>query len=235
MDDLVVIVPSRGRPAQLRELVDACAATAAGTVRVLPCLDDDDPALDEYRRLLPSAPRLVGPRRSLSRWTNHAARVLLAKADPPAYLASLGDDHRPRTPGWDRVLIEAIGSLGGPPGFAYGNDLFQGANLCTAWVQSAAIANALGWMMLPTAEHMYVDNAVLELGRACGRIMYCPNVVIEHLHPLAGKAGWDDSYRASNTEHRYAADRAAFETWRDGGGLAADAERAVAELTAGRR
>jgi betaine-homocysteine S-methyltransferase len=35
-------------------------------------------------------------------------------------------------------------------------------------------------MMLPGCEHMYVDNAVLELGRAANRIAYVPEVVIEH-------------------------------------------------------
>ncbi len=73
---------------------------------------------------------------------------------------------------------------------------------------------ALGWMMLPTAQHMYVDNAVLELGRATGRILYRPNVIIEHLHPVAGKAAWDASYRESNADERYVADRTAFEAWR---------------------
>ena len=80
----------------------------------------------------------------------------------------------------------------------------------------------LGWMMLPTCEHMYVDTAVLALGQAAGRIAYCPSVVVEHLHPLAGKADWDDSYRASNADERYAADQAAYEAWRTDG-LAADA------------
>jgi hypothetical protein len=59
---------------------------------------------------------------------------VLAERDPPRYLASLGDDHRPRTKGWDRRLIDAIESLGGAPGIAYGDDKLQGAALPTAWV-----------------------------------------------------------------------------------------------------
>lgn len=225
MDELVVITPSRGRPQQMAEMVAACKATASGNVRVLPCLDDDDPALDQYRALLPSGPRLVGPRRTLSGWTNHAAAVLLDQMHRPCYLASLGDDHRPRTPGWDMKLRAAIEALGGP-GIAYGNDLLQGERLCTAWVVSSELVAAVGWMMLPACEHMYVDRAVLDLGRASGRIVYRPDVVIEHLHPVAGKAGWDDSYRATNAPARYAADQAAYEAWRVDG-----LDRDVAKLT----
>lgn len=229
MADLVVLVPSRGRPTQLAELVEAVHATAAGTVEVIAAIDGDDPALADYEALAPCR-YVVGPRQSLCWWTNTlASGVLAANLEPvPRYLASLGDDHRPRTPGWDRKLIEAIEALPGP-GFAYGNDLLQGKAMPTAWVASAEVVRALGWMMLPTCAHMYVDAAVLALGEACGRIAYRPDVIVEHLHPLAGKAEWDASYRESNADDRYVADRTAFEAWR-AGQLATDAAT-VAALT----
>jgi len=213
MDELVIITPSRGRPRQLRELIDACDSTAEGAVRVLPCLDNDDPDLDEYRKILPSAPRLVGDRKTLSGWTNHAAQILADRSDPPAYLASLGDDHRPRTKGWDRRLIEVIEAMDGP-GIAYGNDLLQGERVPTAWVVSVEIVRTLGWMMLPACEHLYVDNVVRDLGLAAGRIAYRPDVVIEHLHPAAGKAAWDESYQRSNSSHMYARDLNAYQEWK---------------------
>jgi len=217
MADLVVITPSRGRPAGLREMVEAVHSTAGGAVEIVVGLDLDDPTRDEYTDPPVGRGRelsmIQGERRSLSGWTNYLANLVLDDSpDAPRYLASLGDDHRPRTPGWDLKLIEAIEALPGP-GFAYGNDLLQGKNLPTAWVASAEVVRALGWMMLPGCEHMYVDTAVLELGKAAGRIAYRPDVIIEHVHPLAGKADWDASYRESNAESRYAADRAAFEEW----------------------
>jgi len=222
MADLAILTPTRGRPQQFAELVKAVAATrGGGTITVWAGIDDDDES--DYGRAL--AANLAdtrpgvglelrrGPRKSLSAWTNELAAEALAAADPPRYLASLGDDHRPRTFGWDAKLIHAIEALEGP-GFAYGNDLFQGVKMPTAWVASAEVVRALGWMMLPGCAHMYVDNAILELGQASGRISYRSDVVIEHLHPLAGKASWDDSYRESNADERYVADRTAFKAWR---------------------
>jgi len=217
MADLAIITPTRGRPRRFAELVRAVDATAAGSVEIWTGLDYDDES-DYFSAVadVPGAARCVsyrGERRSLSAWTNHLAEQALAGDHPPRYLASMGDDHRPRTPDWDLELIAAIDSLGASPGFAYGNDLFQGANLCTAWVVSARIVTALGWMMLPACEHMFVDNATLALGRAAGAIAYRPGVIIEHLHPVAGKADWDDTYRATNNQARYNGDEAAYNTW----------------------
>jgi hypothetical protein len=220
---LAIITPSRGRPQQFSELVRAIRATAdPGTVTIWAGLDDDDPS--DYDAALHAnlADRGIavnmrrGPRQSLSAWTNQLAQEALQAPDPPLYLASLGDDHRPRTPAWDRRLIEAIERIGGS-GIAYGNDLLQGLQMPTAWVVSADIVRAVGWMMLPTCEHLYVDAAVLELGRALDRIVYRPDIVIEHLHPLAGKAAWDGSYRESNSPDRYAGDGTAFAVWKTEG------------------
>ena len=227
MPDLVIVTPTRGRPERFAEFVAAVHATAALDVQVWAGIDDDDPS-DYYTacRDAPGEDLIVayrGDRQSLSAWTNHLAARALEMRHPPRYLASLGDDHRPVTPRWDRKLVDAVEDLPGP-GIAYGNDLLQGARLPTAWVVSADIVRALGWMMLPTCAHLFVDTAVLELGRAADRIAYRPDVVIEHHHPVAGKAKWDDSYRASNAAARYDADRAAFDVWKRDG-LDADAAK----------
>lgn len=212
MADLVVLTPSRGRPQQLREMCDAVHANAGGDVLIAVGIDNDDPS--DYETALDGRVLVYrGERNSLRGWTNYLAAAVLDGPNPPRYLASLGDDHRPATAGWDLKLIEAIEQMEGA-GFAYGNDLLQGRNMPTAWVASADVVRALGWMMLPTCQHMYVDNAILELGQACGRIAYRPDVVIEHLHPLAGKAEWDESYRQSNAAVRYRHDQAAFDAWR---------------------
>lgn len=225
MADLAVITPTRGRPERFADLVKAVHATAALDVHVWAGIDYDDPS-DYYEACkdLPGEDLVVpyrGVRRSLSGWTNFLAEQALGSRNPPRYLASLGDDHRPKTPRWDRKLVDAIEAMDGP-GIAYGNDLYQGPNMPTAWVVSAELVRAVGWMMLPTCEHLYVDAAVLELGRAADRIVYRPDVVIEHLHPYAGKAQMDDSYRESNSRDRYAADQRAFEEWKRDG-LEADA------------
>jgi hypothetical protein len=60
---------------------------------------------------------------------------------------------------------------------------------------------------------MYVDTVVTELGKAAGRIVYRSDVVIEHLHPIAGKAVWDETYAQTNNPGQYLADRQAYGWW----------------------
>lgn len=216
MADLVVIVPTRGRPAQLARLVDAVAGTTTGRADVLALVDDDDPTRGAYLEY--GARRgvqvMVGRRQGLVGSTNLGARLALEGDEPPTYLASLGDDHLPRTLDWDVRLIKAIRGLDGP-GWAYGNDLLQGERLPTAWVAHADTVRTLGWMMLPTLQHMYPDNVVADLGRATGRLAYVGGVIIEHMHPSAGKAQVDESYAQSNRAEQYIRDQRAYDAWRD--------------------
>lgn len=134
------------------------------------------------------------------------------------HVGFMGDDHRVRTRGWDRLLVEAAG----PIGIAYGDDLLQGAALPTAVVMGADIVRALGQMVPPTLRHLFVDDYWKALGLGMGRLTYVPEVVIEHLHPSAGKAEMDESYAVTNHPDRYESDGAAWRAYRDDGPLRAD-------------
>lgn len=212
---LHVITPSRGRPASALRLREALRATCAGEWRLYLCVDNDDRLLLEYRRIAePSTTSVIpGPRKGLTEWTNLVARSLIVQHGA-RWLASLGDDHVPRSVGWDRQLIGAIVAMDGP-GWAYGDDLLQGENLPTAWVQSAEIMSALGWMLLPACEHLMVDVAVRDLGLATKRIAYLPDVVVEHMHSANGKAPFDATYEHGNSAQRVRIDGTAYHAWHD--------------------
>jgi hypothetical protein len=228
----LAIIPSRGRPSQMLALADQIDYTTHGRVQVLLCVDDDDPTMPEYRRAFLGAVRppgvllQVGLRRSLSEWTNwgahHGPNLFGGLGHRgPDWLVSMGDDHWPITSDWDLLLARAITDNLAGPGWAYGDDGVKGAMLPTAWMQSASLVDALGWMMLETCEHMYVDNAVLELGRAAQRIVFVPYVHIQHRHPEAARVlgttvagAWDQTYQESNRADVFERDRAAFARWR---------------------
>ena len=211
---LHILTPSRGRPANALRLRDALRETCAGEWRLWLGVDSDDPALDEYRALAgrDTFVRSEG-RMHLSAWTNYLADLASDDLRDDDWLASLGDDHLPRTPGW-----------------AYGNDLLQGEGIPTAWVQHADLVRGrgmspgLGWMMLPACEHLGVDLAVRDLGRAAGRIAYEPAVVVEHLHFVNGKAADDATYRHGNNETRIRDDNAAHAAWLASPQFAADVQ-----------
>jgi hypothetical protein len=115
----------------------------------------------------------------------------------------MGDDHIPRTFHWDREFEKA---LRGQTGIVYGNDLLQGENLPTAFVMTRDIVDALEGMTFPKCKHLYFDNFVKQLGIDLGVLKYLPDVIIEHLHPVAGKAEMDEGYARVNQPKWYEED-----------------------------
>lgn len=216
--DLLVITPSRARPSWASRLLEAVHSTARGPVHVALCVDDDDPELEAYRaiELRPFDVLIVGPRKNLVEWTNHVA---VASTGKYRYLASLGDDHVPRTPGWDVKLIRVIAGFPGGTGFAYPHDGVR-EDVPEAVVVSSDIVEALGWFMLPSLTHYWVDNVWMELGKANGCIKLLRAVNVEHLSPMVGKAAPDDTHRTQAM--RIPQDHATFREWRQGPGYKKD-------------
>jgi hypothetical protein len=213
--DLQVIVPSRGRPGNIERFAQAWRETTGDEAEFIVCVDNDDPFLPEYKAVFEreGVHHAVGPRRSLAMWLNVRVGYVLM---PCVGVGFMGDDHLPRTHGWaKRVLSELRDHLG--MGVVYGNDLLQGEKLPTAAFIGARVVSTLGWMVPPGLEHLYIDNAWKALGEGMGCLRYLPDVILEHMHPDAGKAQQDETYRAANSGERDYADRLAFEAWRWGG------------------
>lgn len=206
------LVPTRGRPANAVRLAKAWHTTAAGDeTRLTFCLDDDDPELPAYEEALLDRSLdherfgfMVGPRLRLGPTLNEYAT---AAQDDYDAIGFMGDDHLPRTHAWDLKLLESLR----PFGVVYGNDLIQGANIPTAVLLDARIVRSTGFMVPPGLVHMYLDNFWKDLGQLLGTLVYRPDVVVEHLHPIAGKAPWDARYDEVNAGEVYASDKAKFD------------------------
>lgn len=208
--------------------------TRALDTRLLIAVDRDDPLVEDYLRL----PETNTARRfgydidrllirvlhgdetgDMVRAMNTAAKAFYDR--PHAIIGMVNDDMRFLTTGWDLRVEDALHE----PGIAFGDDLFQRDRLVTSPFMSAVIPRALGWYCLPVCEHLFVDNAWTDLGKHLGVLRFLPDVVIEHLHPFAGKGTWDDGYERANNQGVIDRDRVAFEHWRDRGGLVTDAMR----------
>jgi hypothetical protein len=218
--DLLVIVPSRGRPRNLARLLDSVHETSRLATHLHIAVDEDDEKLPQYQAVMARAGGEndvleSGPRRGLCAWTNEVA---VRRAGEYPFLASLGDDMVPRTPGWDRALTRAITGMGGT-GFAYPWDGTR-EDVPEACVMSADIVAVLGWMMLPGLQHFWVDNVWADLGRGAGCIRHLRAVAVDHLHPGAKKANGDKTYAESSA--KIPGDRDAYFAWR--------AERMAADI-----
>jgi hypothetical protein len=209
---LVMLVPSRGRPGNIAELLDACMQTTTTDTQVAVLVDSDDPALPGYRainyggfaELWEADKQELPPPGKLCQILNAYAPGVAAHRP---YVGFMGDDHRPRTRSWDARLMQALDRTG----VSYGNDLLQGANLPTMCVISSALISALGYMCPPPCEHLYLDNFWKLLGTTAGNLAYLPDVVVEHCHPAAGKAPMDAGYAYSTSAETMTADHDRYE------------------------
>lgn len=220
---LIVVCPSRNRPAKASEAYRAFLATRElEDTRMVFVVDEDDSTLPDYIAKgltvlhAPAGKRMAGA-------LNIAAMALAPQCDVVGFV---GDDHRFRTPGWDAVidayLVQAPTKERGKLGMAYGKDLIRDDIPTHVFIRSDIIL-ALGWMALPGAKHLYLDNTWAELGRRADCIVQIADIVVEHMHPTAGKGQWDADYARVNASHVYSHDGQLYARWVDSGQAEADA------------
>lgn len=199
MNTNLVILPTRSRPENAERCINALKEHSVMSDFVI-AIDDDQS--DLYPRL-DGVTYEVNPRLRMNGTLNLVANKY---ADKYETIFFLGDDHLVQTPNWDEYLSKAIADKG--YGLAYGNDLLQGVKLATAVMMSTNLIKAVGYMAPPKLVHLYMDNYWMILGKELNSLWYFEKVIIEHLHPVAGKVGWDEQYREVNSNEIADGDKA---------------------------
>src|SRR6188768_2063561 len=220
MAELIIFVPTRGRPQNVAPMIESFRETGAfeDLVDLVFLIDADDPHCAEYQQevkehpgygfsgsasyllcpaWLPMVPKLES-----------AVAAHVAMSNTP--VGFMGDDHRPRSDGWGKEYLRALSA--GPAVISCPDGL-RSDSLPTHWAMSAEIPRALGRMVPAPVEHLYCDNAVRDLAAGAGVYRWLPDLLVEHLHPLAGKAEVDEGYRKVNSVQQYQHDRAKYVIW----------------------
>lgn len=186
---LMVIVPSHSRPESAHRLLQAIHETAPEPVDVCFAVDKGDPTLPDY----PLFNTISVKGGSMVAALNEAAAIY---ADTYPYIGFLGDDTLPHS-NWYGKIMDALTSQ--KNSMVYGNDLIHGQGLPTAIFMDSKVIKALGFMAPPEQKHLFVDNYWKALGETTGNLIYVNDAIIEHLHPLVGKAQGDVVYDKVNT------------------------------------
>ena len=213
-DRLTVLVPSRGRPAAIADVMAAWRDTGADkTALLVVVIDHDETAPYEDLRAEPWLWLYRTGTEGMASSVNAAARETVAWG--ARYLAVQNDDHLPRTAGWVGMYTAALDELRARfgVGVVYGDDLLRGESLCSEWAVTDSWVATLGRMVPALVRHQYADTSVRDLARALGCLRYLPAVVIEHMHPTAGKREWDEVTTAVNARARRVADRMSYDRW----------------------
>jgi hypothetical protein len=215
MTKLAIVVPTRGRPHNIKRLADALEKTCTTDYQLFIRIDEDDKSYYPLP-ILHNATWTSGPRVFFAASTNETVELALQENDF-THIAVLGDDVLPETVGWDKMMIDALPELG----VAYGSDGLEhlhGQDLPTHIVVPVEMYRRLGWIALPTLRHLFCDNVWRELGKLTSFI-YVPEAKLTHLHRWNKKAPNDTTYEEANDKKKREQDREAFESWRDGNGM----------------
>lgn len=216
----------------MQDLITSFEMTRTGDTDLVLVIDRDDPEKDAYLKTISELQLRHGTWFWALTWNADVSGGMVRALNNAAmtYINSrhdvvgfMGDDHRPRNAGWDATIYNAA-SKGK---IVYGDDLLQRHNLATQVAMPTRFVKALGFMAPPVLRHLYVDNYWMALGSAVG-LEYVPQAIIEHMHPVAKKAEWDDGYRRVNAGDVYAADHQAFTNYVAAGNLARDVEKVLA-------
>lgn len=232
METLTILTPTRGRPENAHRLIRAFASSRLGDTRLVFGIDEDDDCYDNYMDVFNDATSyldfvswITGPRLRMAGTLNAMAIAVVASPSVDA-IGFMGDDHLPITRGWDIQYMSTLKKMS-TPGIVWGDDLIQGAIIPTQVAMHAGIVRALGRMVPTGMVHLYLDNYWLELGRRLSHI-YLPDVVVKHVHPIAGAAQWDQTYVEANDGARAEQDRLFLERFIQDGRLDDDVRRVLA-------
>lgn len=233
---LLMIVPTRSRPQNVEPVVTAWLDTGGFTAGyLLFATDVDDPAFDDYCATLQQQSARVAhfggeiglhtqPRHTPLVPKLNSVAMLHAQYFPHQRLIGFaGDDHLPRSAGWAELFVELF-DHDERVAVAYGDDGYQGEKLASSWVMAADVVRGLGRMVPAPVDHLFCDNSVMDVAAAADALRYVPDIVIEHVHPVAGKTETDEQYERVNGREQYRRDRPAYKRWKRDGGLAADAD-----------
>lgn len=173
-----VLLPSRGRPDLLNEMLASLWATVAHKrfVEVLVYVDTDE--IDSYfSKIMHPVQLHFGPRRLLSECWNELADLCGGEI-----LMHAGDDLVFRTPGWDQQVRDAFAAVPDRIALVQGDDLSPNRDaLATHGFVHRKWVDAVGHFLPPLFSCDWNDVWLTEVADQIGRRIKVP-AVIEHNH-----------------------------------------------------
>lgn len=197
MSQLVVLVPVLKRPHRVKPLLESLFAATPGKPHVLFITDPDD---DEERKQVKAAVSVFEGVEELVVKGNYAKKINAGVKATREPLLLFGADDLEFHPGW---LKAAKAKLGKGIGVVATNDLANprvtAGELATHPLVTRAYTK-LGTIDDPDRvlheayRHEYSDREFSETAQFRNAFAYAPDSVVEHLHPLVGKAPTDELY-----------------------------------------
>ena len=209
MTRLSIVVPTRGRPAQLGAFLDSLAAAAEriAEVEVVLVIDEDDAETRAFEHGAVRLRKVIVPRGL----TMGALNMRGYEASSGERIMLCNDDVVVRTPGWDTRLQGVFSSYPDGVVLAHVNDGTFKDSLCIFPCVTRAFAGLAGGICDEGYRRYRIDdhitnvfNLLAVLGEP--RIQYLPDVLFEHHNYAASVAGQrvyvpDEKIHGEDTAH----------------------------------
>lgn len=184
---ICIAIPSRGRPAFLKRVIETASVTADHWEEVIVkyYLNDDDPDLKKYKKILqglqtthgPSVQWEIGPdQNTVQSWN------MLCENTEADYYMLAGDEIQFVTEGWDTKVkqtkqdypdgIFCMAVYDGRPNRA---ELLR----CTQPIVTKEWRQALGYFWAPFLWHWHVDEYTGDLAKAVDRFVFREDIFIK--------------------------------------------------------
>ena len=190
-----ILCPTRGRPENVKRLIDSVVETATVPPEFVFYVDEDDktfPGSVPY----PEVKVIVGDRILMSKMWNR-----LAQAATGEILMMGGDDIVFKTKGWDDQVRRAFAAFPDRLIFVHGDDGVYGDKFGSHGFLHRNWMDVVGYFVPPYFASDFNDTWWNDVANALNRRVPL-NFLTEHMHPLAGKAEWDKTHQERLARHK---------------------------------
>jgi len=169
-----ILCPSRGRPHLAKRMIESAISTASSPIEIILYLNEDDPALEQYKSSIDSKYYQIGPDRSPCYSWN-----LLADQAKNDILFLMGDDAEFVTKHWDLKIINAFNQYPDKIACVYpvngAVSKKKNPHFCLHknWVRT------LGYFVPPQFWHWYVDTWTARIAQKLDRYCLLTDVLVQ--------------------------------------------------------
>lgn len=182
MSSIVILVPTKSRPAQCKRMMDSAVATA-DNIYIAVALSEEDRDSYQWKN-----PRFIGNMilpdgmPTVHKW-NLLAEKVMNEGPKDIRIFMLGaDDTVFATPMWDRALIDHYNALDNKIHVYALQDSRDKDGTPHIFVTREWI-EAMGWAFPPIFLHWYLDSWTVEVAKSCGVFTHMKDYLLIHDKP----------------------------------------------------
>ncbi len=206
MKKLLLIIPSRGRPFKIIDMLRSVHTTINHEhTQVIILLDKDDKSIGQYEEHLPTwVLKRVYDREGDETLTTEIINRAFEEFNEYDYYSVTNDDIHYKTKGWDEALCHPLKISCGQDDTMvekYGdkhNVICSPGEFPITSVIDGDIVRKIGWLQFPELRHSCGDNIWYWIGRRSGILYNDKNYHTSHISPYFGKCEEDDTYKECN-------------------------------------